>query len=94
MSRVLRYGSFSVLASVLGASYYYYAVASPLYTEAEWYRVSQQTAALIDRRIDIPVPESTTEGREYVVRSSKETMKDIWNEQIRSIVDWIYSWSH
>ncbi|AET38072.1 Mic12p Ecym_2333 [Eremothecium cymbalariae DBVPG len=94
MPRFIRAVSFVTIATVIGTSYYYYAVKRPLYKESEWYRVSTQTSGIINRKLELPVESADTSMQEYVVRSNKETMKDIWNEQIRSAVGWIYSWSH
>ncbi|AMD19308.1 HBR407Cp [Eremothecium sinecaudum] len=94
MPRFFRVTSFAVIASLLGTSYYYYAVQRSLYKEAEWYKITSRTQDLIDRKADIPVRPVSINSQEYVVRTSQETIKDIWNEQIRNIVQWIYSWSH
>lgn len=94
MSKIVKLGSITLISSALATSYYFYAVDKYgyHYNHSMWKKVSDKTRGLLDRKQDIersspPSPEM----REVVQRPMSETFKDLWNEQIREAVNWVYS---
>ncbi|SCW02543.1 LAFE_0F08746g1_1 [Lachancea fermentati] len=93
MSKLLKLTSVSVLTSALGVSYYFYVFDKDgyHYKNASWKRYSDHVQGIIDHKEDIPVEVIGSAPRNVVARPMGETMKDIWNQQVRSTVEWIYS---
>ncbi|QLG72121.1 hypothetical protein HG535_0C04750 [Zygotorulaspora mrakii] len=94
MSKILKLSSITLLSSTLAVSYYYYAIDRDgyHYNNSIWKRISDRTRGIIDRKQDIVATDPfTTKPRDILRRPMVETMKDLWNEQIRSSVSWIYS---
>ncbi|SCV05171.1 LANO_0H01618g1_1 [Lachancea nothofagi CBS 11611] len=93
MSKLLKLASIAGLTSSLGAAGYMYVVDRNGYhfKNATWKRVSDHVQGLLDRKSDIVVHARGQNAKDVVLRPWTETMKDMWNEQIRSGVDWVYS---
>ncbi|SCU86936.1 LADA_0E01090g1_1 [Lachancea dasiensis] len=94
MSKILKLASITCLSSVLGGAAYMYIVDRNgyHYQNSSWKRVSDHVQGILDRRDDIIVHQTGQKAREVVVRPLSETMKDMWNAQVRSTADWVYSW--
>ncbi|ONH79477.1 MICOS complex subunit MIC12 [Saccharomyces cerevisiae] len=85
---------------VIGSVFYLYRYSNNGYFydhDATWLKQDHQVQDLVDRKEVVP---GETRNRKLVVtddgiawsRTMGESIKDIWNEQIRNSVDWIYSW--
>lgn len=97
MSKILKLGSLTLVSSALAASYYFYAVDRDgyHYNHSVWKKVSDNTKGLLDRKVDIERSHPpSSEMREVVRRPFSETCKDLWNEQIRETVKWVYSFGN
>ncbi|SCU80896.1 LAFA_0C01684g1_1 [Lachancea sp. 'fantastica'] len=94
MSKILKLTSVACLTSVLaGASYMYVINRNGYhYQNATWKRVSDHVQGILDRKDDLVVHQRGQKAQDVVIRPMGETLKDLWNAQIRSSVDWIYSW--
>ncbi|AQZ15700.1 AIM5 (YBR262C) [Zygosaccharomyces parabailii] len=95
MSKLVKLTSITVVSSALAASYYYYFVDRDgfYYNNSQWRRVGSKVQGIIDGSEDIkPSTPCSTKSVTIVTRPMSETMKDLWNEQIRNTADWIYSW--
>lgn len=94
MSKLFKLTSITLVSGSLAASFYYYAIDRDgyHYNHSIWKRIGDRTQALIDRKQDIVATDPfTTMPRDIIQRPIIETMKDLWNEQVRSSVSWIYS---
>ncbi|QLL33897.1 hypothetical protein HG536_0F02220 [Torulaspora globosa] len=94
MSKLLKLGSITLVSTALATSYYFYAVDRDgyHYNRSVWKKVSDRTRGLLDRKQDLERSSPhTTELREVIQRPVSETFKDLWNEQVREIVRWVYS---
>ncbi|CAI4037493.1 hypothetical protein SMKI_02G3700 [Saccharomyces mikatae IFO 1815] len=90
--------TFSVGA--IGSVFYLYRFSNNGYFydhDATWLKQDHQAQDLIDRKE--VASEGTTNRKQVVMndgtawtRTMGESMKDIWNGQIRNSVNWIYSW--
>ncbi|EJS44704.1 fmp51p [Saccharomyces arboricola H-6] len=84
----------------IGSVFYLYRFSNKGYFynhDATWLKQDHQVQDLLDRKEGIPgvaknSKQLVTDGGTAWTRTMGESMKDIWNEQIRSSVDWIYSW--
>lgn len=95
MSKLVKLTSIAVVSSSLAASYYFYFVDRDgfYYNTSQWRKVGKQVQGIIDGSEDIdPSTPFSTKHVTVVKRPMTETMKDLWNEQIRNTADWIYSW--
>ncbi|SCV03791.1 LAMI_0H10990g1_1 [Lachancea mirantina] len=95
MSKLLKLSSTAFLASVLTSSYYFYAVDRDgyHYQNSSWKRMSDYVQGVIDRREDIVGATSSDKPHDVVIRPFGETVKDLWNQQVRDVASWVYSWS-
>ncbi|CAR30492.1 Mic12p [Lachancea thermotolerans CBS 6340] len=93
MSKVLKLTSVTLAASSLAAAGYFYAFDrdSYHYKNASWKRIGDHVQGILDRKEDIAVQRTSSEARDVTVRPIKETMKDLWNEQVRNTAQWVYS---
>ncbi|CAI1933519.1 hypothetical protein SEUBUCD646_0D04680 [Saccharomyces eubayanus] len=87
-------------AGVIGSVFYLYRFSNKGYFydhDATWLKQDHQAQDLMDRREVVP---GGVKNRKQIVmddgvawtRTMGESMKDIWNEQVRNSVNWIYSW--
>ncbi|QHS71820.1 Mic12p [Saccharomyces paradoxus] len=84
---------------VIGSVFYLYRFSNNGYFydhDATWLKQDHQVQYLMDRKEVVP---GGAKRKQVVMdngtawtRTMGESMKDIWNEQIRNSVDWIYSW--
>lgn len=84
---------------VIGSVFYIYRFSNNGYFydhDATWLKQDHQVQYLMDRKEVVP---GGAKRKRVVMdygtawtRTMGESMKDIWNEQIRNSVDWIYSW--
>ncbi|CAI4056014.1 hypothetical protein SKDZ_02G3690 [Saccharomyces kudriavzevii ZP591] len=103
MSRVgslIRSLKWTLSVGAIGSVIYLYGFSNNGYFydhDATWLKQDHQIQDLMDRKEVAP---GGTKNRKQVVmndgtawtRTVGESMKDIWNEQIRKSVSWIYSW--
>lgn len=95
MSKLLKLASIATVSSTLAASYYFYFVDRDgfHYQNSQLKKIGDKVQGIIDgsENIDQSTPPSS---KQVVVvrRPMTETMKDLWNEQIRNTANWIYSW--
>lgn len=94
MSKILKLTSITLISGTLAASYYFYAIDRNgyHYQKSIWKKISDKTQGIIDRKEDItPSDPYNTHPRDIIQRPIVETMKDMWNKEIRESVNWIYS---
>lgn len=100
MGRLLSLTRFTLLGSTIAASYYYYFIYNNgyYYNKSIFKRVNERVDGVI--KDDAPIQTvfhekldmlSNRYSRKLLTRSFSETLKDIWNEQVRNSVAWIYS---
>lgn len=97
MSKVFKLGSIAIASSALATSYYFYAIDRDgyHYNHSMWKKISDKTQGILDRNQDIERSSPhTSQVREVVQRPISETFKDLWNDQIRETVSWVYSFGN
>ncbi|KAG0667943.1 Aim5p [Maudiozyma exigua] len=98
LSRLL---SFSAVSGIIGASYYLYFVKSDgyYYNNSMLKQINDKVKDVVDKKGNVEtvfqdriemLRDKTT--RDINIRSQNEMFKDLWNQQIRDTVSWIYSW--
>ncbi|CCC68818.1 hypothetical protein NCAS_0B07340 [Naumovozyma castellii] len=94
--------SFTLVSSTVAASYYFYFIHRDgyQYKRAHWRKIDHDVQDIIEKRQKSLVFQERNgvnqilkrgESQDVIYRPIKETMKDIWNEQIRTGVEWMYS---
>lgn len=93
MSKIFKLTGITLAASSMAAATYFYAVDREgyHYKNASWRRIRDHVQGILDREEDIATHKTGAEAREITVRPIKETMKDLWNEQVRNTAHWVYS---
>ncbi|GAV52392.1 hypothetical protein ZYGR_0AG03830 [Zygosaccharomyces rouxii] len=95
MSKLLKLTSITAVSSTLAASYFFYFVDRDgfHYQNSQWKKIGDKVQGIIDGSENIN-PSSPPSSSQVIVvrRPMTETMKDLWNEQIRNTANWIYSW--
>lgn len=101
MGGLLKLTSFSAMAGAIAGSYYIYFVRDNgyYYNKSALKRVNDKVQDVVEKRGNVEnVFQERIEmlkdrtARDLSVRSQSEMFKDLWNQQIRNTVDWIYSW--
>ena len=97
MSKLLKLTSISILwSATLGYLYYnnqYY------FNKSEYKQIDEKVVDIIDRKESAGLQDGTSQTEleqyapgHYTTRNSKaEIMKDIWNDSVRTGINWIYS---
>ncbi|KAL6938051.1 hypothetical protein ACO0RG_004580 [Hanseniaspora osmophila] len=97
MSKLVKLTSISILSSAtLGYLYYnnqYY------FKKSEYNQIDNKVVSIIDRKGPAGLQDGTSQTEleqfapgHYLTRNSKaEVMKDIWNDSVRTGINWIYS---
>lgn len=91
MSKLIKLTSLTIISSLTGISYYYYVFDKPMYQQSSWYQLKEKVQGIIDKKEDISAEYMTTKSHYITIRPTIEIMKDLWNQQIRNGVEWIYS---
>lgn len=93
MSKLIKLISLTAVSSAIAASYYSYVCSNNgyYYRNASWRRVGDHVQGILDRKEDIATSHISSKPQTVVLRPMSETMKDLWNEQVRNTVDWVYS---
>lgn len=95
MGKLLKLTSITAVSSTLAASYFFYFVDRDgfYYQNSQWKKIGDKVQGIIDGSADIE-PSTPSNSRPVIVvrRPMTETIKDLWNEQIRNTANWIYSW--
>lgn len=93
--------SFSAVSGIIGTSYYFYFVKSDgyYYNHSMLKQINDKVKDVVDKKGNVEIvfqdriemlKDRTT--RDLNIRSQSEMFKDLWNQQIRDTVSWIYSW--
>ncbi|GAV47380.1 hypothetical protein ZYGR_0H02210 [Zygosaccharomyces rouxii] len=95
MSKLIKLTSITSVSSTLAASYYFYFVDRDgfHYQNSQWKKIGDKVQGIIDGSGNIN-PSTPSNSNQVIVvkRPMTETMKDLWNEQIRNTANWFYSW--
>lgn len=92
MSKILKLTGFTTLSTLIGVSYYYYVIDQPLYQQTDLYKTTVKVQDVIDNKMDFEQEHMSLEPQTIVTRPFGETIKDIWNKEVRSTANWLYSW--
>lgn len=92
MSKILKLTGFTTLSTLLGASYYYYVVDQPLYQQTQLYQTNEKVQSIIDNKLDIEQDHMSLEPQVVLLTPFSETLKDLWNREVRNSAEWLYSW--
>lgn len=101
MGGLLKLTSFTAMAGALAGSYYVYFVRDNgyYYSKSALKRINDQVQDVVERRGNAEsvfqeriAMLKDSSARDLSVRSQSEMFKDLWNQQIRNTVEWIYSW--
>ncbi|CAG97881.1 Mic12p [Kluyveromyces lactis] len=92
MSKLLKLTGFTTLSTLLGVSYYYYVIDRPLYQQTALHKTNVQVENIIDNKAQFQYEHMSRDSQAVVQRPFAETVKDIWNKEVRNTADWLYSW--
>ncbi|CDO95299.1 unnamed protein product [Kluyveromyces dobzhanskii CBS 2104] len=92
MSKLLKLTGFTTLSTLVGVSYYYYVIDKPLYQQTAIHKTNLQVEKIIDNKAEFKHEHMTLDPHTVVQRPFAETVKDIWNKEVRGTVNWLYSW--
>lgn len=92
MSKILKLTGFTTLSTLLGVSYYYYVIDRPIYQNTGLHKTSKQVERVIDNKAEFVYERMGLEPQLVVQRPFTETVKDIWNKEVRNTANWLYSW--
>ncbi|CAB4254542.1 similar to Saccharomyces cerevisiae YBR262C AIM5 Protein of unknown function [Maudiozyma barnettii] len=101
MGVVVRFLSFSAVTGAIATSYYMYFVRENgyFYNKSMLKQINDKVQDVVEQRGNVEtVFQERIEmlkdktARDLNIRSQSEMFKDLWNQQIRDTVSWIYSW--